>query len=139
MSNPTFATGNLTRKAAEPVGQFILVKETADGVVPNTANDFPFGAVTEAAEPGGDRGENFIAHGLPEYVRVHTGQVVVKVLADGALEAGKTAYAADKGHVAASGSVAVGLVDRGTDGEGPARIHLFHPSVFGGTTATDAA
>lgn len=134
MSNPTFSTGELTRKAGALIEKFHLVKEAAEGtVVYNDAATFPFGVITESAAPDTDRDINYLAHGLPELIRVGTSQRVVKITTTGTIAAGTAVYAADDGKVSASGSVQVGIADRATTG-GLTRVHLFHPSAFVGAS-----
>ncbi|HAF73290.1 MAG TPA: hypothetical protein DCL06_11245 [Corynebacterium variabile] len=139
MSNPTFSTGDLTRKAGTLIEKFHLVKEDADGVVTYAgAADFPLGVITESAEPGGDRPDDYVAHGLPELIRVGTSQRVVKITTNGTIGAGAAVYAAANGEVAASGSVKVGIADKATVG-GLTRVHLFHPSALIGGSSNGGA
>lgn len=130
MSNPTFATGDLSRRAGKPVNQFRLVKQVDGKVEHNDADAFPFGAVTEAAAPAPAPDSNDLAFGLPEIVRVHTAQCVVKLTTDDTtLEVGDKVHAAADGKVSATGTVAVGIVDKAAAG-GLVRVQLFHPSVL---------
>lgn len=128
MSNPTFSSGNLTREAGAVVEKFRLVRLVDGKVEHSTADDFPFGAVTESAAPEAERETNVLAHGLPRLVRVHAAQCVVPLATDDTgLADGDTVYADDDGKVAADGSVGVGLVDR-AESDGLVRVHLFHPA-----------
>lgn len=128
MSNPTYASGNLTREAGAPVEKFRLVRLVDGKVQHATADAVPYGAVTEAAAPDAVREANVLAHGLPRVVRVHTGQVVVPIATDGTgFTDGATVYAAADGKVATTGTVGVGLADRPGSG-GTVRVHLFHPA-----------
>lgn len=131
MSNPTFASGQLTREVAEPVKQFRLVVESGGKIKHAGASAFPFGVVTEAGAPKGGPEDNAIVLGLSHKVRVGTSQCVVKIETDGTIAQGATVYAAADGKVSASGSVKVGLADKATDG-GLTRVHLFHPATFAG-------
>ena len=133
MSNPTYASANLTREAGKKIEKHRLVK-TAEGKIEHAgAADFPFGAVTEAATPKDtERDENFVGFGLPHVVRVHAGQAVVKLeTADTGFKEGDAVFAAADGKVAKSGTVKVGLADRPEDGT-LVRVHLFHPAIFAG-------
>lgn len=133
MSNPTYASANITREAGKKIEKHRLVK-TAEGKIEHSgAADFPFGAVTEAAAPkGAERDENFVGYGLPHVVRVHAGQAVVKLeTADSEFKEGDAVFAAADGKVAKSGTVKVGLADRPEDGK-LLRVHLFHPAIFAG-------
>lgn len=128
MSNPTYASGNLTREAGAAVEKFRLVRLVDGKVQHATADAVPYGAVTEAAAPDAVREANVLAHGLPRVVRVHTGQVVVPIATDGTgFTDGATVYAAADGKVATTGTVGVGLADRAESG-GTVRVHLFHPA-----------
>lgn len=136
MSNPTFSTGELTRKARARITKFHLVKEDGEGtVIYNDAASFPFGVITESAAPETGRDEDYLAHGLPELIRVGTSQRVVKIDTDGSIEAGAAVFAASDGKVSASGSVKVGIADRATSG-GLTRVHLFHPAALAGGAAS---
>lgn len=127
MSNPTYASGNLTREAGAVVEKFRLVRLVDGKVQHATADALPFGAVTEAAAPDTEREDNVLAHGLPRVVRVHTGQAVVPVDTDGTgFTDGAVVYAAADGKVATTGTVGVGIADRAESG-GQVRVHLFHP------------
>lgn len=127
MSNPTYASGNLTREAGAAVEQFRLVRLVSGKVQHATADAVPFGAVTEAAAPDADREDNVLAHGLPSHVRVHTGQVVVPITTgDTGFTDGDPVFAAADGKVAKTGTVGVGIADRAESG-GTVRVHLFHP------------
>lgn len=133
MSNPKYNSGNLTREAGKPVEKYRLVK-TVDGKIEHAdAGDFPFGAVTEAAEPRDtERAENFIGIGLPYIVRVHTAQAVVKLATDDeGFKEGDLVYAAADGKVAKSGSVKVGRADRPEQGK-TVLVDLFNPAIFAG-------
>lgn len=130
MSNPTFATGDLTREVSALVEKFRLVK-TVDGKIQHSdATTFPYGAVTESAAPEA-REENDVSYGLPRIVRVHTSQRVVKILsgATDAFAVDAPVYAAADGQVAPTGTVQVGICAEASTG-GLVRVHLFHPSVF---------
>ena len=134
MSNPTFSTGDLTRKAGARISKFHLVKEDGDNtVVYNDAGTFPFGVITESAAPDEGREEDYLAHGLPELIRVGTSQRVVNIDTNGTIAAGAAVYAAADGKVSASGSVKVGIADRATAGT-LTRVHLFHPSALVGAS-----
>lgn len=136
MSNPTFSTGDLTRKAGVRIVKFRLVKEDGDNtVIYNDAANFPFGVITESAAPDDGRDEDYLAHGLPELIRVGTSQRVVKIDTDGSIDAGAPVFAADQGMVAATGSIKVGIADRATTA-GLTRVHLFHPAALAGGTAS---
>lgn len=128
MSNPTYSSGNLTREAGATVEKFRLVRLVDGKVQHATADALPYGAVTESAAPEAEREANYLAHGLPRVVRVHTAQCVVPLATDGAdFDDGDTVYAAANGKVAKTGTVAVGLADRAESG-GLVRVHLFHPA-----------
>lgn len=133
MSNPTIASGNVTRRADSLLSQFRLVKETSgkEGYVEHSdADTFPFGAVTESAAPAPTPQANNLSHGLPELIRVHAAQCIVKLATDEtSLTVGAKVYAAADGKVAAAGTVAVGLVDKAVAG-GLVRVHLFHPAAL---------
>lgn len=128
MSNPTYASGNLTREAGAAVEKFRLVRLVDGKVQHATADAVPYGAVTEAAAPEAVREANVLAHGLPRVVRVHTGQVVIPVETEGTgFTDGAVVYAAADGKVATTGTVGVGIADRPESG-GQVRVHLFHPA-----------
>ena len=132
MSNPTYASGNLTREAGAAVEKFRLVR-LVDGKVQHAdAAAVPFGAVTEAAAPEAVRAANVLAHGLPSHVRVHTDKAVVPITtADTGFTDGAKVYAAADGTVAKTGTVGVGIADRAESG-GTVRVHLFHPAGLAG-------
>lgn len=133
MSNPTYASGNLTREAGATVDKFRLVRLVDGKVQHATADALPYGAITEAAAPEADREDNVLAHGLPRLVRVHTAQTVVPLVTpDIDFADGDTVYAAADGTVAKTGTVGVGLADR-AESDGLVRVHLFHPA---GVTAS---
>jgi len=128
MSNPTFATGNLTREVGSVIEPFRLVKIADGKIVHNDGNSFPFGAVTEKGVPEGSLPANTI--GPRPKIRVHTSQCVVKLETDGTdFKDGAKVYAANDGKVATTGTIAVGLVDRPESGK-LVRVHLFHPAVL---------
>lgn len=130
MSNPTFASGDLTREVSAPVSQYRLVVETSGKVAHGAANKFPFGVVTEASAPVNADAISVVELGYTGFVRVGTSQRVAKVETNGAAIAqGADVFAAADGKVAASGSVKVGIADKATEGT-LTRVHLFHPSVF---------
>lgn len=135
MSNPTFFTGELTRKAGKPVEKFRLVKEVDGKVEHNDAATFPFGVVTEAAAPAGPRSANDLSFGYPENVRVGTSQRVVKIETDGEITAGHPVFAADEGKVSATGTVKIGLADKATGGS-LTRVHLYHPTAIATSTSS---
>lgn len=136
MSNPTYNSANLTREAGKKIEKYRLVKSTEGKIEHAGAADFPFGAVTEAAAPKSDaREENFVGFGLPHVVRVHAGQAVVKLeTADTGFVEGADVFAAEDGKVSKTGSVKVGIADRPEEGN-LVRVHIFHPSIFGGAGA----
>ena len=128
MSNPTYASGNLTRFAGAAVEKYRLVRLVSGKVQHAAADALPFGAVTEAAAPEAVREANVLAHGLPSHVRVHTGQVVAPIATDDTGFAdGAQVFAAADGKVAKTGTVGVGLADR-AESDGTVRVHLFHPA-----------
>lgn len=129
MSNPTFSTGNLTREAGAPVSKFHLVKVIDGKIQPNDAATFPFGAVTESAEPKTDPEINDTSHGLPWLVRVHTSQCVVKIATEDDFAVDAVVFAAAAGAVSKTGSVKVGIA-AGVTESGLVRVHLFHPSAL---------
>lgn len=127
MSNPTFDSTNLTREAGVKIDQFRLVTSSAGKISHADGTVLPFGAVTEAAEPEGDRPDGYLAYGLPHKVRVHAGQTVIKLATEdtGFIE-GAVVYGSADGKVAKTGTVAIGLVDKPESG-GLVRVNLFHP------------
>ena len=134
MSNPTFASGQLTREVASTVEQFRLVAETDGKIAHNGADAFPFGVVTEKATPAPNEQVGDVSLGYPSKVRVGTVQCVTYVATDadaGSIAQGADVYAAADGKVAASGTVKVGVADRASVA-GRVRVHLFHPSIFAG-------
>lgn len=136
MSNPTFSSGNLTREAGKPVVKFHLVK-TIDGKVEhNDAATFPYGAVTESADPKTAPDINDTTHGLPFIVRVHTEQSVVKIATADTFGVDDVVFAAADGAVSKTGTVKVGVAAGETDG-GLVRVHLFHPAILGGAGAAE--
>lgn len=135
MSNPTFDSTNLTREAVAKIDQFRLVTSAAGKISHADGTVLPFGAVTEAAEPEGNRPDGYLAHGLPHKVRVHAGQTVIKLATeDTGFTEGSVVYGAADGKVAKTGTVAVGLVDKPESG-GLVRVHLFHPVALAQNTA----
>lgn len=130
MSNPTFSTGDLTRKVNEKVEKFRLVKTVDGGVEHSDATTFPYGAVTEEAAPQA-RTDNDVSYGLPDVVRVQTSQRVVKIMsgATDVFAVDGDVFAAADGKVAPTGTVKVGVAAEASTG-GLVRVHLFHPSVF---------
>ena len=133
MADPKFVTGQLTREVAEPIAKYRLVVEE-DGKVSLAQSEFPYGVVSEPAEPKGEREKNDLTHGLPPYVRVSTTQCVARIATDGEITAGADVFAAADGKVSASGSVKVGVAHADTKGE-VTEVNLFHPSIFGGASA----
>lgn len=131
MSNPTFETGHLTREAGELVEKFHLVDSDAGKVKHAAGESVPFGAVTESAAPEEEEKANVLAHGLPKYVRVHTGRVVVPLATD---DTGFTpdtkVFAAAEGKVAKTGTVGVGLAVA-AEKDGLVKVSLFHPAGMG--------
>ena len=133
MADPKFITGQLTREVAEPIAKHRLVVE-ADGKLALAQSVFPYGVVSEPAEPQGEREKNNLAHGLPAYVRVSTTQCVAKIATDGEIAAGADVFAAADGKVSATGAVKVGIAHAATKA-GVTEVNLFHPSIFGGASA----
>lgn len=133
MSNPKFMIGQLTREVSEPIAKRRLVVEV-DGKIKLAQSEFPYGVVSEPAEPQGEREKNNLAHGAPAYVRVSTCQCVAKIDTDGEIKQGAKVHAAADGKVSASGGPVVGIAHADTKG-GATEVHLFHPSIFGGTSA----
>lgn len=133
MADPKFITGQLTREVAEPIAKHRLVVE-ADGKLALAQSVFPYGVVSEPAEPQGEREKNNLAHGLPAYVRVSTTQCVAKIATDGEIAAGVDVFAAADGKVSANGAVKVGIAHAATKA-GVTEVNLFHPSIFGGASA----
>lgn len=133
MADPKFVTGQLTREVDEPIAKYRLVVEE-EGKVKLAQSAFPYGVVSEPAEPKAEREKNDLAHGLPAYVRVSTTQCVAKIATDGEIEAGADVFAAADGKVSASGSVKIGVAHADTKGE-VTEVNLFHPSIFGGASA----
>lgn len=133
MADPKFITGQLTREVAEPIAKHRLVVE-ADGKLALAQSVFPYGVVSEPAEPQGEREKNNLAHGLPAYVRVSTTQCVAKIATDGEIAAGVDVFAAADGKVSATGAVKVGIAHAATKA-GVTEVNLFHPSIFGGASA----
>lgn len=130
MSNPTFATGDLTREVSTKVEKFRLVKTNAGKIAHSDAATFPYGAVTEAAAPIA-RTDNNVTYGLPDIVRVHTAQCVLKLESGTAdvFAVDAPVYAAADGKVAPTGTVKVGLAAEASTG-GLVRVHLFHPAAL---------
>lgn len=133
MADPKFITGQLTREVAEPIAKHRLVVET-DGKVKLAQSVFPYGVVSEPAEPKGEREKNDLTHGLPAYVRVSTTQCVAKIATDGEIAAGADVFATADGKVSATGAVKVGIAHAATKA-GVTEVNLFHPSIFGGASA----
>lgn len=133
MADPKFITGQLTREVAEPIAKQRLVVE-ADGKLALAQSVFPYGVVSEPAEPQGEREKNNLAPGLPAYVRVSTTQCVAKIATDGEIAAGVDVFAAADGKVSATGAVKVGIAHAATKA-GVTEVNLFHPSIFGGASA----
>lgn len=132
MADPKFITGQLTREVAEPIAKHRLVV-VEDGKLKLAQSVFPYGVVSEPAEPKGEREKNDLTHGLPAYVRVSTTQCVAKIATDGEIKDGADVFAAADGKVSASGSVKVGIAHAATKGE-LTEVNLFHPSIFGGAS-----
>lgn len=112
MSNPTFVQGPITFTAAQALEKFTLVAVNDEGkLVPATADERAFGAVTEKADPANTA--------LPDDVAVHYGPAAVKLIVDGdasVIKAGAPVYAAANGRVSATGTVQIGVAAR--DGSG---------------------
>lgn len=125
MTNAVFSTGPITKEVSAAVEPHHFVDLDSDGKVAHSSGaNFPYGSVRQNADP--DAGH------LPNHVAVNTHQAVVNIETSDEFSAGDLVYVGANGVATASGTVAVGIAERPSQG-GRIRVHQFHPSIFAGS------